>query len=52
MSARKLQSVVPESRKKEFITSLNKLSGRINWKAEEKGLLLNFVQVKKTPNKQ
>ena len=34
VSARKLQSVVPESRRAEFITSLNKFLGKINWKAE------------------
>ena len=52
VSAGKLQSVVPESRRAEFITSLNKFSCRINWKAEEKGLLFIFAQVKTTPNKQ
>ena len=52
VSARKLQSVVPDSRRKEFIASLNKFSGRINWRAEEKGLLLLFAQIKTTPNKQ
>ena len=52
VSAKKLQSVVPESRRAEFITSLNKFSGRKNRKAEEKGLLLIFARVKTTPNKQ
>ena len=52
VSARKLQSVVPDRRRKEFIASLNKFSGRSNWRAEEKGLLLLFAQIKRTPNKQ
>ena len=52
VSARKLQSVVPDRRRKEFIASLNKFSGRSNWRAEEKGLLLLFAQIKTTPNKQ
>ena len=52
VSARKLQSVVPDSRRKEFIASLNKFSGRINWRAEEKGLFLLFAQIKTTPIKQ
>ena len=52
VSARKLQNVVPEGRRKEFITSLNKFSGRINWKAEKKGLLersINFRSNKDDP---
>ena len=50
-ASRKSQSVVPERRRGEFIASLNKFSGRINWKAEEKGLLLIFAQAKTTPSK-
>ena len=50
-ASRKSQSVVPEWRRGEFIASLNKFSGRINWKAEEKGLLLIFAQAKTTPSK-
>ena len=50
-ASRKSQSVVPERRRGEFIASLNKFSGRINWKAEEKGLLLTFARAKTTPSK-
>ena len=50
-ASRKSQSFVPERRRGEFIASLNKFSGRINWKAEEKGLLLIFAQAKTTPSK-
>ena len=50
-ASRKSQSVVPERRREEFIASINKFSGRINWKAEEKSLLLIFSQAKTTPSK-
>ena len=50
-ASRKSQSVVPERRRGEFIACLNNFSGRINWKAEEKGLLLVFAQAKTTPSK-
>ena len=52
VSAMKLQSVIPERERVESITSLNEFSARINWKAEEKGLLLIFAQVKTNPNRQ
>ena len=50
-ASRKSQSVVPERRRAEFIASLNKFSSRINWEAEEKGLLLVFAKAKTTPSK-
>ena len=51
ISCRKDKSIVPASRRPEFVRSLQKFSGKAKWKPEEKSLCTLFAQVEVTPSK-
>ena len=51
ISCRKDKSIVPASRRPDFVSSLQKFNGKAKWKPEEKSLCTLFAQVETTPSK-